>query len=70
MELPTASATTWRRSTHSYLTTSVVEGMGVTLQRTAYSTSIKIRRDHTRAIFDTDLRHIAQHVIAYQTSGR
>lgn len=46
-----------------------VEEMGVTLQRTAYSTNIKIRRDHTCAIFDTDLRHIAQHDIAPQHVG-
>jgi len=38
---------------------SVVEEMGVTLQRTAYSTNIKIRRDHTCALFDADLRHVA-----------
>ncbi|MFB6359794.1 MAG: hydantoinase B/oxoprolinase family protein, partial [Halobacteriales archaeon] len=31
--------------------TSIVEEMGVTLQRTAYSTNIKIRRDHTCALF-------------------
>lgn len=48
---------------------SVVEEMGVTLQRTAYSTNIKIRRDHTCALFDTDLRHIAQHDIAPQHVG-
>ena len=48
---------------------SVVEEMGVTLQRTAYSTNIKIRRDHTCALFDADLRHIAQHDIAPQHIG-
>jgi len=48
---------------------SVVEEMGVTLQRTAYSTNIKIRRDHTCAIFDADLRHIAQHDVAPQHVG-
>ncbi|MFB6221022.1 MAG: hydantoinase B/oxoprolinase family protein [Halolamina sp.] len=48
---------------------SVVEEMGVTLQRTAYSTNIKIRRDHTCAVFDTELRHIAQHDVAPQHVG-
>jgi len=48
---------------------SVVEEMGVTLQRTAYSTNIKIRRDHTCAVFDADLRHIAQHDVAPQHVG-
>jgi N-methylhydantoinase B len=48
---------------------SIVEEMGVTLQRTAYSTNIKIRRDHTCAIFDLNLRHIAQHDIAPQHVG-
>ena len=48
---------------------SVVEEMGVTLQRTAYSTNIKIRRDHTCALFDADLRHIAQHDVAPQHIG-
>ncbi len=48
---------------------SVVEEMGVTLQRTAYSTNIKIRRDHTCALFDADLRHIAQHDVAPQHVG-
>jgi N-methylhydantoinase B len=48
---------------------SVVEEMGVTLQRTAYSTNIKIRRDHTCALFDRKLRHIAQHDIAPQHIG-
>lgn len=48
---------------------STVEEMGVTLQRTAYSTNIKIRRDHTCALFDADLRHIAQHDIAPQHIG-
>lgn len=48
---------------------SIVEEMGVTLQRTAYSTNIKIRRDHTCALFDADLRHIAQHDIAPQHIG-
>jgi len=41
----------------------------VTLQRTAYSTNIKIRRDHTCALFDADLRHIAQHDVAPQHIG-
>jgi len=48
---------------------SVVEEMGVTLQRTAYSTNIKIRRDHTCALFDSELRHIAQHDLAPQHIG-
>ena len=48
---------------------SIVEEMGVTLQRTAYSTNIKIRRDHTCALFDADLRHVAQHDIAPQHIG-
>ena len=48
---------------------SIVEEMGVTLQRTAYSTNIKIRRDHTCALFDDNLRHIAQHDIAPQHIG-
>ncbi|MFW6317189.1 MAG: hydantoinase B/oxoprolinase family protein [Halorubrum sp.] len=48
---------------------SIVEEMGVTLQRTAYSTNIKIRRDHTCALFDAELRHIAQHDIAPQHIG-
>jgi N-methylhydantoinase B len=48
---------------------SIVEEMGATLQRTAYSTNIKIRRDHTCALFDADLRHIAQHDIAPQHIG-
>jgi len=47
----------------------IVEEMGVTLQRTAYSTNIKIRRDHTCALFDADLRHVAQHDIAPQHIG-
>jgi N-methylhydantoinase B len=47
----------------------IVEEMGVTLQRTAYSTNIKIRRDHTCALFDANLRHIAQHDIAPQHIG-
>ncbi|MDZ7701386.1 MAG: hydantoinase B/oxoprolinase family protein [Halobacteriales archaeon] len=49
--------------------TSVVEEMGVTLQRTAYSTNIKIRRDHTCALFDDQLRHLAQHDVAPQHIG-
>jgi N-methylhydantoinase B/acetone carboxylase, alpha subunit len=49
--------------------TSIVEEMGLTLQRTAYSTNIKIRRDHTCALFDAELRHIAQHDIAPQHIG-
>jgi N-methylhydantoinase B len=48
---------------------SIVEEMGVTLQRTAYSTNIKIRRDHTCAVFDSNLRHIAQHDVAPQHVG-
>ena len=48
---------------------SIVEEMGVTLQRTAYSTNIKIRRDHTCALFDANLRHVAQHDIAPQHIG-
>jgi len=48
---------------------SVVEEMGLTLQRTAYSTNIKIRRDHTCALFDAQLRHIAQHDLAPQHIG-
>lgn len=48
---------------------SVVEEMGITLQRTAYSTNIKIRRDHTCALFDAELRHVAQHDIAPQHIG-
>ncbi|PSQ15815.1 5-oxoprolinase [Halobacteriales archaeon QS_8_69_26] len=48
---------------------SSVEEMGVTLQRTAYSTNIKIRRDHTCALFDADLRHVAQHDVAPQHIG-
>lgn len=43
--------------------------MGVTLQRTAYSTNIKIRRDHNCALFDADQRHIAQHDVAPQHIG-
>jgi N-methylhydantoinase B len=39
---------------------SIVEEMDLTLQRTAFSTNIKIRRDHTCALFDANLRHIAQ----------
>ena len=49
--------------------TSLVEEMGITLQRTAYSTNIKIRRDHTCALFDADLRHVAQHDVAPQHIG-
>ena len=48
---------------------SVVEEMGVTLQRTAYSTNIKIRRDHTCAIFDAGGRHLSQHDVAPQHIG-
>jgi N-methylhydantoinase B len=48
---------------------SVVEEMGITLQRTAYSTNIKIRRDHTCALFDSKLRHVAQHDLAPQHIG-
>jgi N-methylhydantoinase B len=48
---------------------SVVEEMGATLQRTAYSTNIKIRRDHTCALFDAELRHVAQHDLAPQHIG-
>lgn len=47
----------------------IVEEMGVTLQRTAYSTNIKIRRDHTCALFDSQLRHIGQHDVAPQHIG-
>jgi N-methylhydantoinase B len=47
---------------------SVVEEMCVTLQRTAYSTNTKIRRDHTCAIFDTG-RHLSQHDVAPQHIG-
>jgi len=47
----------------------VVEEMGITLQRTAYSTNIKIRRDHTTTLFDSELRHIAQHDVAPQHVG-
>jgi len=43
---------------------SVVEEMGVTLERTAYSTNIKIRRDYSCAIFDSRVRHIAQYTAA------
>jgi len=39
---------------------SIVEEMGVTLERTSYSTNIKIRRDYSCALFDSDCRHIAQ----------
>lgn len=49
--------------------TSIVEEMGVTLQRTAYSTNIKTRRDHTCALFDDELRQISQHDIAPQHIG-
>ncbi len=48
---------------------SAVEEMGLTLQRTAYSTNIKTRRDHTCALFDRELRHVAQHDIAPQHIG-
>lgn len=48
---------------------SVVEEMSATLQRTAYSTNIKIRRDHTCALFDSQLRHVAQHDLAPQHIG-
>jgi N-methylhydantoinase B len=48
---------------------SIVEEMGVTLQRTAYSTNIKIRRDHTCALFDPDGRHLSQHDVAPQHIG-
>lgn len=43
--------------------------MCVTFQRTAYSTNIKIRRDHTYALFDADPRHVAQHDTTPNTSG-
>lgn len=49
--------------------TGIVEEMGVTLQRTAYSTNIKIRRDHTCALFDAEYRHLAQHDVAPQHIG-
>ncbi|MFB6281231.1 MAG: hydantoinase B/oxoprolinase family protein, partial [Haloferacaceae archaeon] len=55
--------------TFRHALTSVAEEMGVTLQRTAYSTNIKIRRDHTCALFDADLRHVAQHDVAPQHIG-
>lgn len=44
--------------------TGIVEEMGVTLERTAYSTNIKIRRDYSCALFDADCRHIAQFTAA------
>jgi len=49
--------------------TGIVEEMGVTLQRTAHSTNIKIRRDHTCALFDAAGRHLAQHDVAPQHIG-
>lgn len=42
----------------------IVEETGLTLQRTAYSTNIKTRRDFTCALFDNHLRHTAMHDIA------
>ncbi|MDZ7701503.1 MAG: hydantoinase B/oxoprolinase family protein [Halobacteriales archaeon] len=42
----------------------IVEEMGGTLERTAYSTNIKIRRDYSCALFDADGRHIAQFTAA------
>jgi len=42
----------------------IVEEMGVTLERTSYSTNIKIRRDYSCALFDADCRHIAQFTAA------
>lgn len=42
----------------------IVEEMGVTLERTAYSTNVKIRRDYSCALFDDDCRHIAQFTAA------
>jgi N-methylhydantoinase B len=52
-----------------HATAAVVEEMGLTLQRTAYSTNVKTRRDHTCAMFDADLRHVAQHDVAPQHVG-
>lgn len=42
----------------------IVEEMGVTLERTAYSTNIKIRQDYSCALFDADCRHIGQFTAA------
>lgn len=42
----------------------IVEEMGVTLERTAYSTNVKIRRDYSCALFDDDFRHVAQFTAA------
>lgn len=42
----------------------IVEEMGGTLERTAYSTNIKIRRDYSCALFDAEGRHIAQFTAA------
>lgn len=42
------------------LFSSVAEEMGIVLGRTAYSANIKERRDYSCAIFDTDLRVIAE----------
>jgi N-methylhydantoinase B len=62
-------ATSGDREIFRHSLKSVVEEMGATLQRTAYSTNIKIRRDHTCALFDADLRHVAQHDLAPQHIG-
>src|SRR5690349_23120199 len=43
-----------------HLFASVAEGMGVTLQRTAYSPNIKERLDHSCALFTGDGRLLAQ----------
>ncbi|MFC3959770.1 hydantoinase B/oxoprolinase family protein [Halovivax cerinus] len=42
----------------------IVEEMGVTLERTAYSTNIKIRQDYSCALFDAECRHIGQFTAA------
>ncbi len=42
----------------------IVEEMGVTLERTAFSTNIKIRQNYSCALFDADANHIAQHTAA------
>lgn len=42
----------------------IVEEMGGTLERTAYSTNIKIRRDYSCALFDAEGQHIAQFTAA------
>ena len=40
--------------------TTIADEMAVSLQRSAYSTNIKTRRDHSCAIFDADVRMVAQ----------